>query len=667
MKKLVELDGIGSKTSLLFEKLGIYNVDDLITYFPKRYDVLKRTDISALQNKERVVLDGVVDGQPTVVQLSSSLKKVMFRITDDSGIYNIVVYNQTFLLKQLRFGMNVIVIGRYDKVRNIIVATEVRFGKLPKYATIEPIYSATEGLSSKVIVKAIDLALASDIEIVDYIPSYLIDKYNFPDKLWSIKQIHHPDSSINYKRAVQRLKYEEFFWYLLRVRYLKYWNNNSIFAIKKEFDDELVKKFINELSFDLTEDQIKTIEEIKNDLIANKTMNRLVQGDVGSGKTIVAFVTVYMNYLAGYQSALMVPTEILSGQHYQSALELFKNTDMEIALLTSSLTKKKRNDILKKLSDGRIDFVIGTQSLIQNEVIYKDLGLIITDEQHRFGVNQRKILKEKGVAPDVLSMSATPIPRTYALTIYGDMDVSSIKTKPIGRKEVVTITKSEKEIIDVLKLIKSEIDKGYQVYVVAPAIDGESDIELDNVIKLKEKLVLAFGKICEVGCVHGNLTSDEKVSIMHDFEVGKIKILISTTVIEVGVNVPNASMIVIFKANMFGLSTLHQLRGRVGRGSAQSYCILLSKEPCDRLKIMEETNDGFEISEYDFKNRGEGDLFGIRQSGQAEFKLADIKKDFKLLVRVKEDVDVFFDKYFELNSYKKIKQYLENDILSNQT
>ena len=642
MRKLIDLEGIGSKTSKLFEKLDIYSDIDLITYYPKRYDILKRTDMNSIKDKDRVVIDGVVEGVPVVSQINFRLKKIMFRISNGVGIYNVCVYNQVYLLKELKAGIKVIVIGKYDGFKNAINGSEVRLGKLPRSIVIEPVYRATEGLNKRVISRVIDSVLNSNIDIIDYIPKYFRDKYNFIDKGSAVREIHHPSNEINFKKAKQRLKYEEFFLYLAKIRYLKYLKNNTSIDKNKVFDSKLVDEFISNLSFELTVDQRKTIDEIRCDMLSSRQMNRLVQGDVGSGKTIVAFIASYMNYLAGYQTALMVPTEILAIQHYQSALELFKNTDIEIVLLTSSLTKRKRNDILKRLNNGEIDFVIGTQSLIQGDVNYKNLGLIIADEQHRFGVNQRKILKSKGIVADVLSMSATPIPRTYALTLYGDMDVSSIKTKPKGRKEISTLVKREKDIFEVLKLMKEEIDRGHQVYVVAPAIENEDD-SLDNVIELKNKMDLAFGKICEVGFLHGKLENDEKSKIMSRFESGEIKILISTTVIEVGVNVPNASMIVIFKANLFGLSTLHQLRGRVGRGSAKSYCVLLSKDPCDRLDIMEKTNDGFVISEYDFKNRGEGDLFGVRQSGEAEFKLADIRRDFELLVRVRDDVDSYFD------------------------
>lgn len=660
--KLVDLDGIGVKTALLFEKLNIYNVEDLLTYFPRDYVVLKRTNMDIVGDKDRVVLDGVIEFGPTIMQVSSNLKRVMFRISDNKGIYNVIVYNQVYLMKELKSGISVIVIGKYDKFRNNIVASEVRIGKLPSGIEVEPIYRLTSGINNKLISRVIDKALNSNIRIDDYVPNYLVDRYKFLDKMNAIREVHYPSNSRNYKRALQRLKYEEFFLYLAKIRYLRYFNDTEgSLVCGKVFDKELVNKFIESLSFELTSDQLDTIRAIERDMVSDRPMNRLVQGDVGSGKTIVAFIAGYMNYLAGFQTALMVPTEILAEQHYQSAISLFKNTDMRIELLTSSLTKKKRDSVLKKIESGYVDFVIGTQSLIQKDVIYKSLGLIIADEQHRFGVNQRNLLKGKGNFPDVLSMSATPIPRTYALTIYGDMDVSSIKTKPKGRKEVSTIVKNEKEILEVLKLMKVEIDKGHQVYVVVPAIDNDDLDELDNVNKLRDKMNIAFGKLCKIGCVYGKMDALEKANVMNSFSNGDIKILISTTVIEVGVNVPNASMIVIFQANLFGLSTLHQLRGRVGRGDIQSYCVLVSKVECDRLKLLEKTSDGFVVSEYDFKNRGEGDLFGVRQSGQAQFKLADLRRDFELLVRVKKDVDEFFDKCISNGKCLEYIKYLDDN------
>ena len=393
---------------------------------------------------------------------------------------------------------------------------------------------------------------------------------------------------------------------------------------------------------------------------SQKSMNRLLQGDVGSGKTIVAFITTYANYLSGYQTALMAPTEILAKQHYDNAKKVLKNTEMKIELLTSSLTNKKKEEIYNKLNNNEIDLIIGTQAIIQDKVNFANLGLVITDEQHRFGVNQRNSFKNKGITPDILSMSATPIPRTYALTIYGDMDVSSIKTKPEGRIPVKTYLKKEKDILEVLNLMKQELNKHHQVYVIAPQIeDNENDNE--TVEKLQEKMTTAFGKLFTIKSVHGKMEPEEKEQVMKEFEKGEVNILISTTVIEVGVNVANASMIVIFNANMFGLSTLHQLRGRVGRSNIESYCVLIAKQNLEKLKILEKTNDGFEISEYDFQNRGEGDLFGVRQSGDTGLIMANINRDFKMLLRAKEDAEEFIDTLFTENTdkYNDIKSALK--------
>lgn len=658
MKYLDEIDGIGPKTVQLFYKLGIYDVKDLLYYYPKRYNILRRSNMLLVQHNEKVVLDGVVEGRPTLVHVSSNLKKVIFRISTPQNVFNITVFNQVYLCKELHVGMKVIIIGKFDKKRNTIVANEVRLGELSDQMQIEPVYRTIEGLNRKVIQKAITNVIKSNFEIEDYVPDYLIKRYHFPQKLWSISQIHYPVDMISYKRSLQRLKYEEFFLYLLKICYLKYCNSQNVQAIQRNFEETELEKFIDGLKFSLTKDQRKAVLDIKRDLISNQRMNRLIQGDVGSGKTIVAFLATYINFLSGYQTALMVPTEILANQHYLDALDLFKSTDMNICLLTSSLSRKEKNQVLKGIRDGTFDFIIGTQSLIQEKVSYFNLGLIITDEQHRFGVNQRNELKNKGIFPDILSMSATPIPRTYALTIYGDMDVSSIKSKPSGRKDVITYCKNEKDILEVLALMKKELDYGHQIYVIAPSIEADCSDELDNVEYLKEKMQLAFGKICRIESVHGKLGNEVKRKIMDDFEAGNVQILISTTVIEVGVNVPNASMIVIFQANFFGLSTLHQLRGRVGRSDIQSYCVLISKDKCERLELLEKSNDGFQISEYDFKCRGEGDLFGLRQSGEAMFRLANVKRDFELLVRVKKDIDEFFKSYIWEDKYSYFITYL---------
>ena len=641
MNLIEDLTGMGPKTSELFHKLEIYTIEDLMYYYPRRYQVIQKSNIQNILDGEKIIIDGYVDGKPTQTQINRHLKKIIFRLSNEKNIFNITVFNLTYLYKELRIGMNLTIIGKYDKKRNTITASEVRKGLLPKEPQIESIYRSTSELSQKNITRYIDLAFLQNIPIEDKIPKELIEKYHFKEKVWSMKQIHHPKDIISYKKALQRLKYEEFFNYLYNIQTLKIKRMKEENAIQREFSHQELEEFINNLPFPLTKDQISTTKEIEKDMKNKIRMNRLIQGDVGSGKTIVAFIASYINYLSNYQTAIMVPTEILATQHYQNAINLFKNCTIKIALLTSNITKSKKEKIYKEIEKGEINLIIGTQSLIQEKLKYNNLGLIITDEQHRFGVNQREELKNKGIYPDILSMSATPIPRTYALTIYGDMDVSNIKTKPEGRKEVITYFKKESQMHEILTMMKKELDQSHQIYVIAPTIEEGDTSELNNIKILEDKMKLAFDKITKVSSVHGKLSPEEKQKTMTQFEQGKIGILISTTVIEVGVNVPNASMIVIFQANFFGLSTLHQLRGRVGRGDIQSYCILISQTDQERLKMLETCSDGFKISEYDFKTRGEGDLFGVRQSGDANFKLANIKRDFELLKRVKQDIEEY--------------------------
>lgn len=643
MKELETIEGIGPKTKELLNKIKIYTVEDLLNYYPYRYDIIKRSDLSNLSDGDKIIIDGIVEGQPTTIYINKSLKKMIFRISTKTMILNITLYNRAHLYSDLKSGKEVTIIGKYNKLKNTVIVSDIRFGLLPPSAKIEPIYYTTEGLTVKQISKFEAIALENDYDVIDLVPRYIEEKYNLMNKKSAIKNIHIPEDILLLKKARQRIKYEELFMYVLKINYLKNKINNDNLAIERNIDKDKLDKFIKSLPFELTLDQDKAVNDIINDLSIKKRMNRLLQGDVGSGKTIIALIAVYANYLSKHQSALMAPTEILAVQHYEEAKKIFSKYKLNIALLTSSTSNKDKKTIYEELENGKIDLIIGTQALIQENVKYKKLGLVITDEQHRFGVNQRDTFKSKGISPDVLSMSATPIPRTYALTIYGDTDVSSIKSKPKGRKEIITVFKKEKDITDVLEMMKKELELNHQIYVVAPMIDTESDSEKESVYDLEEKMNKAFGKISKIGIIHGKLDPKDKDKVMKDFEKNKINILISTTVIEVGVNVPNASMIVIFNANMFGLSTLHQLRGRVGRGDTQSYCVLVAKESEERLRFLENTSDGFEISEYDFQTRGEGDLFGTRQSGELGLKMANIKRDFKMLLKAKEDADEFIN------------------------
>ena len=637
MKELETIEGIGPKTKELLNKIKIYTVEDLLNYYPYRYDIIKRSDLSNLSDGDKIIIDGIVEGQPTTIYINKSLKKMIFRISTKTMILNITLYNRVHLYSDLKSGKEVTIIGKYNKLKNTVIVSDIRFGLLPPSAKIEPIYYTTEGLTVKQISKFEAIALENDYDVIDLVPRYIEEKYNLMNIKSAIKNIHVPEDILLLKKARQRIKYEELFMYVLKINYLKNKINNDNLAIERNIDKDKLDKFIKSLPFELTLDQDKAVNDIINDLSIKKRMNRLLQGDVGSGKTIIALIAVYANYLSKYQSALMAPTEILAVQHYEEAKKIFSKYKLNIALLTSSTSNKDKKTIYEELENGKIDLIIGTQALIQENVKYKKLGLVITDEQHRFGVNQRDTFKSKGISPDVLSMSATPIPRTYALTIYGDMDISTIKQLPSGRKPVKTVVKSEKEMKDVLTSMHEELKNNHQIYVIAPLIEQSDNSDMTNVYNLRDKMNLAFGSKYNIDIVHGKMKPEAKELIMGEFKQNKINILISTTVIEVGVDVENATMIVIFDAERFGLSTLHQLRGRVGRNKFESKCILISNTEKERLKIMETTYDGFEISEQDFKLRGAGDLFGVKQSGDMSFKIANLKSDYKILVQAKKD------------------------------
>lgn len=639
MISVEKVKGVGSRTSMLLKKLNINTVDDLVTHYPYRYEFIKRSNLKEKCEDDKVIIDGKVEMIPILVRLKGNLNKMNFRLaTSTKEIVGVSIFNRAYLKNQLLVGTNITVFGKYEKNKNVILASEIRMGLLPKGEKIEAVYHGTVGLNSKAISGFINTALmeyGNDLE--DYIPKNLLEKYNFLNKKTALNIIHNPSTKEKLKEASIRLKYEELFVYMAKINYLKLKNKNIKDGIEKDFDKEKLDKVIKSLPYELTVDQKLVLNEILEDLTSKRRMNRLLQGDVGSGKTIISIIAMVANYLSGYQSALMVPTEILATQHYETMKEILRDLNVNIALLTGSLPKNKKDLIHEELKLGKIDMVVGTHALIQEEVVYKNLGLVITDEQHRFGVLQRTSLQNKGITPDVLYMSATPIPRTYALTLYGDMDISTIRTLPKGRKPIKTYLKSYSEIKDVLKMMYEELLKNHQIYVIAPLIEESETLDLTTVNELKDKMNLAFGEKYNVGIIHGKLKQTEKDKIMEDFVNNKIQILISTTVIEVGVNVLNTTMMVIFDANRFGLSTLHQLRGRVGRSALESSCILISDYDSERLNVMTTTNDGFEISEEDFKIRGHGDLFGTKQSGDMTFKIADIKEDYKILLQAKKD------------------------------
>ena len=638
MAELKDVKGIGPKSLALLNKININTVEDLVTHYPFRYEFLKRSDLSKAEDKEKVIIDGRIESVPILMRFKAGLNKMNFRLVTPSGVVGVSIFNRAFLKSHLTVGTGVTVIGKIDKQKNIITASDIKLETLSNKVKIEPVYHATSGLTNKNLSTYINMALLMyGKEIPDYIPKEYLEKYNFSNKKTSLNLIHNPSTEEKLKEVTTRLKYEELFAFMFKINYLKVQNKKKNNGLDREIDKDKLNKFIDSIPFKLTNDQVKAVDEIIKDLEASHRMNRLLQGDVGSGKTIVSFIAMVANYISGYQSALMAPTEILATQHYDNLCKFLKKSKIKAELLTGSTPKKEKTRIYEGLKNGEINIVVGTHALIQDEVEYNNLGLVITDEQHRFGVHQRANLQNKGKRPDVLYMSATPIPRTYALTIFGDMDVSTIKEKPIGRQKIDTYVKKNNEIKDVLQMMYDELQEKHQIYVIAPLIEESDNSDMTNVYKLKDQMKLAFKDKYTIDIVHGKMAGAAKDAIMNKFKDGKVDILISTTVIEVGVDVPNATTMVIFDADRFGLSTLHQLRGRVGRGEVKSKCILISDSDTERLKIMESIDDGFEISEEDFKLRGHGDLFGTKQSGDMAFKIANVRNDYKILLQAKKD------------------------------
>lgn len=655
--ELSKVTGIGTKNISLLNSVGIYDVTDLLSYYPYRYQIYKINNINDVKSNENVIIEGIVDSVPIVRFFSAKKNILSFRLYTSNKLINVSIYNRAFMKRNITPGKTITILGKYDEKKNTLIANNIILSKIEDNK-IESIYHLTNGLNNKTLSKLIKNALDMNIETVDYIPDYLNERYGFINKMDAIRKIHFPIDLQEIKEAKLKLIYEELFLFMLKINYLKYLKTTDIKKEPKQCNKLDVQNYINTLPFELTKDQITAVKEIYNDLTSNKRMNRLICGDVGSGKTIVGIISAYITYLSGYQTALMAPTEILATQHYENVKKLLSNTNINIALLLGTTKKKEKETIYKDLKNGKIDLLIGTHALLSDKVSFENLGLVITDEQHRFGVTQRESLRNKGALPDILYMSATPIPRTYALTIYGDMDISLIKTKPSGRKEIKTIIKDEKEIKNVLYLMLEELKKNHQIYVVSPLIEENETLDLTPVTELKTKMELAFNNKVKIGLLHGKLTKEEKETVMNDFISGKTKVLVSTTVIEVGVDNPNATMMVIFNAERFGLATLHQLRGRIGRNTLESTCILIGNEKNERLSVLASSSDGFYITEKDYEMRKEGDIFGVRQSGDMSFKIADIKRDFKVLLKVKEDSLEFLEKN-DKNIFKNNEKYIK--------
>ncbi|MBF1044345.1 MAG: ATP-dependent DNA helicase RecG [Peptostreptococcus sp.] len=636
--------GIGPKKAEKMARLGIFTVKDALYYFPRQFeDRSRQKKIFQLEEGEKTGVRVKIDRINSVSRRKFSITE--FYVSDDTGKAKLVFFNKAYLRNTFRVGDIVKVFGSVKKNLGPVTELhncEIEYDKLDKNTgIIVPVYSLTAGVGNKEVMGMIrNIFESSDISIDEYLPKWLVDKYNLCGVDFAIKNMHFPEKKENVKIAMYRLIFEELLFLQLGLFTVK--GNNKVgkgirFQRHKDMD-----KIEGKLPFKLTRAQQKAYDEIIEDMTSDRIMNRLVQGDVGSGKTVVAQLALANCVLNGYQGAYMAPTEILAKQHMESFKNFFEGTGIRVEVLTGSSTKKEAREILEDLASGQVDILIGTHALIEDRVEFDSLGLVITDEQHRFGVNQRGRLTSKSENPDVLVMTATPIPRTLALILYGDLDISIIDELPPGRKpiETLAIEKRKRESYYLSK-VRSEIEKGRQVYVVCPLVEESETLDLKSASEVYDELRYDFFKDLRVGLLHGKMKASEKDQVMEAFKNHELDILVSTTVIEVGVNVPNASLMIIENAERFGLAQLHQLRGRVGRGSEKSYCTLIygsKTEICrHRMAIMEETNDGFKISEKDLELRGPGDFFGTRQHGLPELRVANLFKHMKILRLVQKE------------------------------
>ena len=663
------LKGIGEKTAKLFEKVGIRSIDDLLHYYPRGYDTYGEPKaIGELSEDETGTVEGFLKSGATGVHVNG-LSIVQATISDMTGKLRLVWYHMPYLKNTLRPDSHFIFRGRVIRKKNGLTMEQPQMFNPEAYeellSSMRPVYAQTKGLGNKMITSAVEQALAFRTLERDYLPAGLrianeLAEYNF-----AIEHIHFPSNEEELKFARKRLVYDEFFFFLLAVRHLKEKRQNVQSPFHMEKQDEC-RKLLADLPYRLTNAQLRTLEEVLKDLKSGSVMNRLIQGDVGSGKTIIAVLALLAACENGYQGALMVPTEVLARQHFESVTELFEKhgVDKKVILLTGSMTAKEKRIVYEKVASHEADIIIGTHALIQEKIVYDNLALVITDEQHRFGVTQREMFGNKGQMPHVLVMSATPIPRTLAIILYGDLDISVIDELPANRLPIKNCVVDKSYRPRAYRFIENEVKNGRQAYVICPMVEESEMIDAENVLDYTKILRQNLPGI-RVEYLHGKMKGKEKNKIMEEFAAGEIQVLVSTTVIEVGVNVPNATVMMIENAERFGLAQLHQLRGRVGRGDKQSYCIMVNasgnKEKNRRLDVLNKSNDGFYIASEDLKLRGPGDIFGIRQSGDLEFQLADIYTDAVTLKKVSEDVNRLLeqDENLEQEENQELKKRLD--------
>lgn len=667
-----KLAGVGPKMVEKLHAIGIHSIQDLLEYFPIRYDQYEQKPLHELTHQDKVTIVGKVIHPPQISYFQKRRSRLVVTLQVDNVAVKGIIFNRSFAKDHFQPGETVTVNGKWDQHRLQITIDQYRKGAIDKNAPITPIYSSRGEIKQAQIKKWVKLAFESYEHVIEEIlPTSYLQNYKLPTRAEAFREIHFPSSFYHLKHAKRRLIYEELLIFQLQMQQLRKNTKEQTEGNAKQIDEQKVNQLIESFPFQLTSAQNKVLQEIYNDLSQPYRMNRLLQGDVGSGKTAVAMASLYAVVKAGEQAAFMVPTEILAEQHEASMKEILPD-DVTIMRLTSSVKGKKRKEILTALASGECDVLIGTHALIQDEVIFKNLGYVIIDEQHRFGVKQRNTLQEKGILADTLYMTATPIPRTLSITMYGDMDVSKIDEMPKGRQPIETYWVKPNMMNRIFAFVYEQVKQGSQAYVICPLIEESDKLDIQNALDVYQQLSLILEGRAKVGLMHGRLPSDEKENVMREFANNDIQILVSTTVVEVGVNVPNATVMVIQDADRFGLSQLHQLRGRVGRGTKKSFCILMADPKGDtgkeRMQIMTETTDGFELAEKDLQLRGAGDIFGVKQSGLPEFKLADIVHDYRALETARNDAyEIIFENKLIEPDYEKLKNYVNDQILNDDT
>jgi ATP-dependent DNA helicase RecG len=662
MSSLTSIKGIGPKMKDKLNRNEIYDCFDLMKRYPRRYEVYQLVTLQDAPDEERVTIAGIVASVPQVHYIRKNFNRLAFQVSIEGRNFKVAIFNRDYLKNLLDVGIEIVLTGSLNRLKQTFTATTLKLKKNFQNE-IEPIYGI-DGISDKQMSKIVQLAITEYGHLlIDDLPMFLQQKYKLMSYRELLHIIHQPNTMKDLDQINRRIKYEELFKFQLKMQYLRL-KHRSKKSGKKHYDLDRIRSFIRSLPFELTDDQKTVVNEIIKDIKSPYVMNRLLQGDVGSGKTIVAAITILAVLSSGFQVAMMAPTELLARQHYKTLVKLFQGQPFPVVLLTGKVSSSERNEALSILASEEPMLVIGTHALFSDDVHYSNLGYVITDEQHRFGVEQRGKLREKGFRPDVLYMSATPIPRTLAISLFGDMDISTIREKPALRIPVETKLFSIDEIDLVYMLMREELRKGHQIYVVTPLILESESTDLSNAQRVFREMKAHF-KDYSVGLMHSKIKQEDKEQVMEMFAENKINILVSTTVIEVGVDVPNATMMIVFDSDRFGLSQLHQLRGRIGRSSIQSYCFLLHSgmaEIKDRLEIMEQTDDGFKLSEEDLQLRGPGDFFGYRQSGDMKFDRANIVEDAKILEIARQDaLDILTNKDNYYNpEFQPLFTYLKN-------